>query len=286
MEADHKKDKPKPDRVSMSQALKHIVRDWSVEGFHEWSDSYALIKKTLISHFPRHLNNSNTYYNTTEPRLRILLPGSGLNRISHEVARFGSVVEVTANEFSPYMNIVYNYISTINTPSSMYFHPYIDSWSHQPSRAEIHRRVHSPDTLPCLSDVVLVEGDFLRIFNDHKAERWSATQDILITHFFLDTARNVLSYIENIHRLLKPGGIWLNLGPLLWSYNAELQLSLEEVVRLSEAVGFEFLETDPNSGPETISGLNVRSIHAPYGFNSRTLSENAYKAQFWVARKR
>ena len=286
IEANDRKDKPKPDKTSMSQALKHIVRDWSTEGFHEWSGSYAIIKESLFFLFPRQLNNSNRAYNTTQPSLRILLPGSGLNRIAHEVARLGQDVQVTANEFSPYMNIVYNYVSTIRVPFSMQFHPYIDSWSHQPSRTELYRRVHAPDTLPCLSEVVLVEGDFLRIFNDDKGQHWSATQDVLITHFFLDTARNVLSYMENIHRLLRPGGAWVNLGPLLWSYNAELQLSLDEVVRLAEAMGFDFLETSPGFGPETIPGLKVRSIHAPYGYNSRALSENAYKAQFWVAIKR
>ena len=77
----------------------------------------------------------------------------------------------------------------------------------------------------------------------------------------------------------------MNLGPLLWSYNAQLQLSLEEMVKLSEAVGFVFLETDPRWGNKTLPTLTVRSVHAPYGFNHRSLSHNAYKAQFWVAKK-
>lgn len=33
-----------------------------------------------------------------------------------------------------------------------------------------------------------------------------------MTCFFLDTARNVVAYLETIHGLLKPGGLWINLG--------------------------------------------------------------------------
>ena len=40
-----------------------------------------------------------------------------------------------------------------------------------------------------------------------------------MTSFFLDTARNVLDYIELIQQILKPGGHWINLGPLLYHYS-------------------------------------------------------------------
>ena len=33
-----------------------------------------------------------------------------------------------------------------------------------------------------------------------------------------DTAHNVCDYIEVIHRALRPGGLWINLGPLLWHW--------------------------------------------------------------------
>jgi carnosine N-methyltransferase len=40
--------------------------------------------------------------------------------------------------------------------------------------------------------------------------------DAVATIFFLDTAQNVLSYICTVHHALRPGGLWLNSGPLLW----------------------------------------------------------------------
>lgn len=33
-----------------------------------------------------------------------------------------------------------------------------------------------------------------------------------VTCFFLDTARNVVEYLETIYGLLKPGGLWINCG--------------------------------------------------------------------------
>ncbi|KEF54547.1 uncharacterized protein A1O9_08989 [Exophiala aquamarina CBS 119918] len=267
-----------PDRTSISQALKHIVRDWSIDGQHERLATYPCILETL-----KEILSGVMALGSATP-VKVLLPGAGLNRLAHEISLFGNhQVEVTTNEFSPYMNIVYQYLLSVHTPSSLHFYPYPDNWSHQVTLSELHRGVYAPDILPSSSDVVVIEGDFTHIF---RHPEWPGSQDVLITHFFIDTARNFFLYIQTIHKLLRPGGIWINLGPLLWSYNAQLQLSLEEVVKLSRAVGFEFLETDGRWGNKTVQELTVRSVHAPYGFNHRTLSHNAYKAQFWVASKK
>lgn len=39
--------------------------------------------------------------------------------------------------------------------------------------------------------------------------------DCIATCFFIDTAHNVIDYIDTIWKILKPGGIWINLGNLL-----------------------------------------------------------------------
>ena len=38
------------------------------------------------------------------------------------------------------------------------------------------------------------------------------TWDCVVTSFFIDTAHNVIDYIENIWKILKPGAYWINLG--------------------------------------------------------------------------
>jgi len=59
----------------------------------------------------------------------------------------------------------------------------------------------------------------------------------------------VLRYLRIIHDLLEEGGIWINLGPLLWHFEnsqqvsgrgeGTVELSLDEVKDLARKVGFE-----------------------------------------------
>lgn len=77
------------------------------------------------------------------------------------------------------------------------------------------------------------------MFNSYTDE-W----DAICTCFFIDTAHNIIEYIETIYHILKPGGIWINLGPLLYHYydmpgEPSLELTLDQVLRIVKAVGFQ-----------------------------------------------
>jgi len=39
-----------------------------------------------------------------------------------------------------------------------------------------------------------------------------ACWDCVATVFFIDTAHNIVAYIENIWKILKPNGYWINMG--------------------------------------------------------------------------
>lgn len=51
-----------------------------------------------------------------------------------------------------------------------------------------------------------------------------------------------LDYIETVHRILKPNGVWLNFGPLTYHYEDSEEMSLElpfkEIVDIVEKFGF------------------------------------------------
>lgn len=64
-----------------------------------------------------------------------------------------------------------------------------------------------------------------------------------------------------------------------------MQLTLEEIVQVTEAMGFEYLDTEESCGPLTFEGRTIRSMEAVYGFNNKALTKSAYNAQFWVARR-
>lgn len=73
--------------------------------------------------------------------------------------------------------------------------------------------------------------------------------DAVVTCFFIDTAHNILEYLEVIHGVLKPGGIWIHLGPLLWHWaeggsweDLSVELSLADVQATAQLMGFELLQ--------------------------------------------
>ena len=101
-----------------------------------------------------------------------------------------------------YMNLAYRYVKSRREPRSTTIYPFIDWWSHQPTTEELHRQVAFPDVHVDPTDVLLVEGDFTTALNDPSH---TGSYDTVVTLFFIDTARNLLSYLETIHRVLKPG---------------------------------------------------------------------------------
>ena len=65
-------------------------------------------------------------------------------------------------------------------------------------------------------DFSMVAGEFVEVYS-----KYSDSWNVVVTCFFLDTAHNVMEYIECIHKILKKGGIWINLGPLLYHYSEQ-----------------------------------------------------------------
>jgi SAM-dependent methyltransferase len=273
------------DKMSVSQTLKHFVRDWAEEGSKERNEAFPCILSTLES--------LKASYDSDAP-LKVLLPGSGLGRLGHEVANLGGTLqsplintltnliagfEVTLNEWSMYMNIGYRFINTQPTENQVTIHPFIDGMSHHAKTSDMFRGLSIPSSPPN-PDVLLVEGDFNSAFNCQEGH-----YDIIVTHFFIDTARNLMAYFDTIHRLLKPGGAWVNFGPLLYGTGPFVQLSLDEILAVVEEMGFEFENLSEECGELTFDGKKVRSKQSEYGFNRKALTRNAYLAQAWLVRK-
>ncbi|KAG8424070.1 hypothetical protein J3459_007996 [Metarhizium acridum] len=269
--ADREAEGKHADKISVSQSLKHIVRDWASEGSNERNATFACLAGTLRRLFPDR--------NLLEEHVRILLPGAGLGRLGHDIGQLGRF-DVTVNEWSMYMNAVYRFIEAQNTPLSQSVHPFVDGWSHHVSNDNMNRAVPFPDVPVDSSRVLMVEGDFTTEFKNQ-----SAYYDVVLTYFFIDTARNLMSYFDTISHVLKKGGIWINLGPLLYGTSPLVQLSLEDIIAVAKDMGFQFLETDAFCGEPTFSEPTVRSMEAVYSFDHRALTKNAYNAQFWAASK-
>lgn len=128
----------------------------------------------------------------------------------------------------------------------------------------------NPSSLPPDAQFGCAAGDFLDIARE-ETEQWHS----VVTCFFLDTANNVIEYVEAIWDVLQPGGIWINLGPLLYhhtdSHRASLELTLDQVLHVVKRIGFELLEQ--------------KTIECNYTRKRSSMMHTVYNAEFWVARK-
>ncbi|KAJ7028313.1 N2227-domain-containing protein [Mycena alexandri] len=261
------------DMDKLRSTLKQFVRDWSVEGQEERDACYNPMKDALLLHFA-------DIPVAERGRLRVLVPGAGLGRLAHDVAGLGFTCQ--GNEFSHYMllssHLILNRTDKVNAYT---IYPYVHSFSNVASHETMLRPVTIPDVLPSgLPDGVdfsLVAGDFEEIFGTEGNEPQAGQWDAVLTCFFIDTAKNIVNYLRIIHRILAQGGVWVNMGPLLWHWennttnDPSIELSLEEVKNLARAIGFRI--------------SNERTIDTTYTSNAQGMLGYVYHAAFWTATK-
>ena len=179
--------------------------------------------------------------------------------------------DTSANELSPYMNFVTQHLFTTSHPVQHTIHPWAHRFSNQRSAEANFRSVSIPDVVPRPSSTFrLLEQDFLNIKE--------GGYDYIVTQFFIDASSNTVSIIEQIHKLLTPNGRWINLGPLLWAGGGtvHMELSLEEVRRVVEIVGFELESGDVKE---------ARRVACEYTSDKEAMFRRVYEAEFWVAKK-
>ncbi|XP_055331001.1 carnosine N-methyltransferase-like [Paramacrobiotus metropolitanus] len=216
--------------------LRMFVRDWSREGQTERQQAYEPLVAAVEKYFPKDKCDVS--------QIQILNPGAGLGRLPWEFARRGYTS--IGNEFSLYMLLASNFILNCCQEVDGYkIYPWIGHASNNLSSANQMIGISIPDIsptdLPPGHNFGMVAGDFLEVFD--RNETW----DCVVTCFFIDTARNVLEYVEHIWHLLKPGGYWMNLGPLLYHFadiphESCLELTYEHVKTVIKNTGFQMLE--------------------------------------------
>ncbi|KAF8965818.1 N2227-like protein-domain-containing protein [Flammula alnicola] len=260
------------DMDKLRSTLKQLVRDWSEEGKAEREACYKPMKDALVQHF------SDVPLEARRD-LRVLVPGAGLGRLAYDVAKMGFACQ--GNEFSHYMLLTSYFILNKTTEIKKHtLYPYVHSFSNAPNKGSILQAISIPDVspsdLPPGSDFSLVAGDFEEIFGDPEVTQ-TGEWDAVLTCFFIDTAKNIVNYLRIIHRILAPGGVWINLGPLLWhwennnSNDPSIELDLEEVKALARTVGFEI--------------SNETTIPTTYTNNAKSMLGYVYNASFWTATK-
>jgi carnosine N-methyltransferase len=299
------------DFAKASSTIRHLYREWSAEGATERSLCFTPLIDFLEKYYsaiPREKKHN----------IRVLNPGCGLGRFVFEVARAGYSAE--GIEISYHM--LFGSMHMLNSIESVEQHriyPFVLGGSNHICDADRMRHVMVPDVCPrdvlgeasSQSEVPVPErlgissGDFSTVF---RQEATREAYEVLATIFFLDTAKNPLSYMEAAANCLKPGGLWMNLGPLKWHFEFEpeqhnlrngaessgappkrensdhdhgigepgaVELAEEDILHLLDYYGFDVIHYEEAAQRPT------GYIHDP-----RSMETTMFYCSFWVARKR
>ncbi|KAF1406793.1 Carnosine N-methyltransferase, partial [Eudyptes chrysocome] len=256
------------DMDKLKSTLKQFVRDWSEEGKPERDSCYQPIISEIVKNFPKERWDFS--------KVNILVPGAGLGRLAWEIAMLGYACQ--GNEWSLFMlfssNFVLNRCSEIN---SCKLYPWIHQFSNNRRSADQIRPIYFPDvdphSLPSGSNFSMTAGDFQEIYSECN------TWDCIATCFFIDTAHNVIDYIDTIWKILKPGGIWINVGkcPLLYHFEnlgneLSIELSYEDIKNVILQYGFHI-------------EVEKESVLSTYTVNELSMMKYYYECVLFVVRK-
>lgn len=117
----------------------------------------------------------------------------------------------------------------------------------------------------------MTAGDFLEVYTVEN--EWHC----VATCFFIDCAPNIVQFIETIYNILKPGGVWINLGPLLYHYSdirnhQSVEPSFQVVCEVIKRIGFEMKKIQ--------TGVKTK-----YCQNPKSMLQYEYDSVFFVCRK-
>ncbi|XP_070144836.1 carnosine N-methyltransferase isoform X3 [Drosophila kikkawai] len=264
-------DEPPPNvrHGDMDQAqstLKLIARDWSTDGALEREQSYKPIIDSIVEYY------KPSDYELKE--IKILVPGAGLGRLTYELACLGYSCE--GNEFSYFMLIASNFVLNLCDYENKYaLYPWVHQYVNNLRREDQVAAVRFPDVCPRKNPpkghFEIAAGDFLEIY------KTAHSYNCVATCFFIDCANNVIDFIRTIYKILVPGGIWVNLGPLLYHYSDvsgqnSIEPTFEDLCIIMESVGF-------------VIEKSRTGIHTKYAQNPASMKQSEYQSLFWVCRK-
>ncbi|CAH0716970.1 unnamed protein product, partial [Brenthis ino] len=260
-----KQHKMQHDVEKVQSVLKNIVRDWSDVGAPEREQCYKPILDELAVLYPLDKYSDRSH-------IKVLVPGAGLGRLAWEIAAMGYSCQ--GNEFSLFMLFASNFILNKCPQANQHtVYPWVHQFVNNLSSEHQIQAASFPDVPPSTrhSHFSIAAGDFLKVYTEY--DEWHS----IATCFFIDCAPNVIEFVERIYAILRPGGYWINLGPLLYHYSdMPTEFSIEPpydiLLDIIKDVGFEVLK-------------EKTGVKTKYAQNQNSMMQHEYKSVFFVCRK-
>ncbi|KAG9250410.1 N2227-like protein-domain-containing protein [Emericellopsis atlantica] len=277
--------------------VRQFYRDWTLDGERERMACFGPVLATMEAEQKK-----------SEEQLKVLVPGAGLGRLVFELCRHGYHAE--GNEISYHQLLASQYIlNECPRAGEHTIYPWVHTFSNHRSRSNHLRSYPVPDVHPATAlnardpaapqgTMAMCAADFLCGYSD---EEHDGAYDVVASVFFLDTAPNLLRYLEVIRHCLRPGGILINVGPLLWHFEniapgnhgtdddgdgehdwnnssgiadpGSFELTEDEIMVLLDKTGFDV-------------EWKTENVETPYIQDRESMLQTLYRSSAWVARKR
>ena len=221
----------------------------------------------------------------------MLVPGCGTGRLAFDACLAGYTAQ--GSDFSLQMLFASNMMLNTGAAAGEWtIHPFIHDSSNHLTAADMLRGVAVPDVAPGAAfaaarphgaDFSMAGGDFASTFaRPSQRGAW----DAILSVFFLDTAPVLHEYLDAMHHALRPGGVLINFGPLLWHWQAaaddggcdddrherSLELPYEDVAAALAATGFRVVK-------------EVRGLETTYAANSKSMQRTVFSCVLTVCER-
>jgi hypothetical protein len=231
--------------LTVDGMMKQLVREWTDAGAAEREQCLGFVLSSLERHVP--------ISGGSPPQ--VVIPGAGLGRLVWEVAMRGYAAVGIERAMSMMLCGSYVINHLLSHERTGRIQPYAAVGSgpcNVESAANVGREFCVPDadaakrfaSATAEADATaglqhpherlqVITGDFRAV-----ARASGPCADAVLTTFLVDACGDVVGALETVHAQLKPGGVWINLGPLEYEgtagYHAsrKLRLCADELVQV------------------------------------------------------
>jgi hypothetical protein len=229
----------------VAQFWEHVFRDW-VWGEVETQRTLALVEQYLVA-----------------PTPALAVFGAGTARLALDLSRHPLVDQVVALDTNPLPFLVADRLLSGHAVELVEFPLVPLAVEH----VAIPRRIEPPAA--AAPGLRLIFADALQApFADRSL-------DAVVTPWFIDAvAADLSETAAQVNRVLRPGGLWLNVGPLYYSGAPSRAYTLEETHDLVRSAGFELTDQQQHAlkyFDSPVSG--TCRIDRTYAFAARKLTD-------------
>lgn len=232
--------------LAVLHGFETLFRDWAW-GEDESARSLAIVQRLAASGWG------------DGPGSTVAIFGAGAGRLAADVHRALSPVRTLAFDINPLPLLV---AAEVAGGGAVDLHEF-PVGPREAASAVVERRLRCP--FPVGEGLTFVLADALR------APLASGAVDVVITPWFIDAVdADVRVTAAAVGRVLRPGGAWINVGPLRFTGPASRLYSIEEVLEIVAGSGFELGPEVREQVPYFASPASgSHRLEVVYGFSAR-----------------